>query len=273
VLDILAGFEKTGDRELSSIFSTASGVLSAYNSQAALDACTDPNFDVASFVVSADTVYVTVSGPLQTRMAPLVVGLLEEIRDACYVRERRSPRSHPSVLWALDEAANIAPIHSLPAIVSEGGGQGLHVMACFQDLAQARERWGAQATGFLSLFGTKIVFAGIGDVETLKAISTIVGTWDRPYTSISETWTRDPSFFPSSSPTQSTSVSGSSQREAILSEGEIANIPRGCGLLLAPNQWSLLELTPFFSTAFWINVVNNSGGELRQLPDSSTEFQ
>ena len=48
----------------------------------------------------------------------------------------------PPTLLALDEVANIAPIPDLPAMVSEGAGQGLLVLACLQDLSQARVRWG-----------------------------------------------------------------------------------------------------------------------------------
>ncbi len=50
-------------------------------------------------------------------------------------------------------------------MVSEGGGQGLVTLACFQDLSQARHRWPGQADGFPSLFGTTVVLPGIGDVR------------------------------------------------------------------------------------------------------------
>jgi hypothetical protein len=76
---------------------------------------------------------------------------------------------------ALDEVANIAPVPDLPAMVSEGGSQGVATLACLQDLSQARGRWGTAAEGFLSLFGTTVVLPGIGDVKTLEALSTLAG--------------------------------------------------------------------------------------------------
>ena len=76
---------------------------------------------------------------------------------------------------ALDEVANIAPIPDLPAMVSEGAGQGLLVLACLQDLSQARGRWGQAADGFLSLFGTTVVLRGIADTATLRDISALAG--------------------------------------------------------------------------------------------------
>jgi hypothetical protein len=36
---------------------------------------------------------------------------------------------------------------------------------------RARARWGVAADGFFSLFGTKVVLPGIGDMRTLDAVS------------------------------------------------------------------------------------------------------
>ncbi|MHB8593258.1 MAG: TraM recognition domain-containing protein, partial [Acidimicrobiales bacterium] len=87
----------------------------------------------------------------------------------------RTGRQCAPVVLALDEVANIAPIPDLPAMVSEGGGQGVLTLACLQDLSQARARWGPAAEGFLSLFGTTVVLPGIGDVRTLEALSALAG--------------------------------------------------------------------------------------------------
>ena len=86
----------------------------------------------------------------------------------------------PPVLLALDEAANIAPIPDLPAMVSEGAGQGLLTLASLQDLSQARRRWGRQGDAFLSLFGTTVVLPGIADLPTLQAISALAGDEEVP---------------------------------------------------------------------------------------------
>ena len=83
------------------------------------------------------------------------------------------------MLFALDEVANIAPLGELPQIASEGGGQGLTLLAALQDLSQARARWGKAADGFLTLFGTKLMLPGIADTNTLEAVSTMLGEYDR----------------------------------------------------------------------------------------------
>jgi hypothetical protein len=111
--------------------------------------------------------------------------MLTDIRAAAYARAAGRPagadgrlveqRQGAPVVLALDEVANIAPVPDLPAMVSEGGSQGVVTLACLQDLSQARGRWGGAAEGFLSLFGTTVVLSGIGDVRTLEALSALAG--------------------------------------------------------------------------------------------------
>jgi type IV secretory pathway TraG/TraD family ATPase VirD4 len=141
------------------------------------------------------------------------------------------------VLFALDEVANVAPIAELPQIASEGGGQGLLLLAVLQDLSQARARWGTAADGFLTLFGTKLVLPGVADQRTLETISTALGEYDRKV--VSETQTKIPDRF-----SAQRSFSHSTQRTRVLSPGEIANIPAGHALHLDGVRWELLTLTP-----------------------------
>jgi hypothetical protein len=65
-------------------------------------------------------------------------------------------------------------------VVSEGGGQGVVVLAALQDLSQARSRWGAAAEGFLSLFPTTVVLPGIADRPTLEALQLLAGRRETP---------------------------------------------------------------------------------------------
>ncbi|HLX89711.1 MAG TPA: TraM recognition domain-containing protein, partial [Acidimicrobiales bacterium] len=188
--DVLAGIAATDARELSAIWSTASGVLAAYRSEAALATTLTREFDAAAFCRSASTLYICATGRHQALTAPLVVGLLSEVRASAYDAHMRAagsaaPRPSPVVL-ALDEVANIAPLPDLPAMVSEGGSQGVVTMACLQDLSQARVRWGEAAEGFLSLFGTTVVLPGIGDVRTLETLSALAGVGEVATRSISE---------------------------------------------------------------------------------------
>ena len=240
----LLGLHHTEDRERSSIFSAAADALQAYASEHALGAAREPNFDAGEFVRSHDTIYIHAPAEAQAAAAPIVCGLLAEIRRATYQAHAHSQLTG-RVLSALDEVANIAPLEELPQIASEGGGQGLLLLAALQDLSQARQRWGHQADGFLTLFGTKLILPGIADTRTLEAISVTLGEYDRQVVSharqqvgLAEWLSRNPPAPARTTHTYST------QRTRVLSPGEIANIPAGRALHLDGVKWELVTLTP-----------------------------
>jgi type IV secretory pathway TraG/TraD family ATPase VirD4 len=186
--DVLSGLAATDPRELSGIWSSTAGVLAAYRFEAALDTCAAPNFDPRRLVPTADTIYVCAPARYQQLVAPIVVAFLEQVRAGAYANAATAvaSRARPPlpVTLVLDELANIAPLPDLPAMVSEGGGQGLLTLACLQDLSQARQRWGRAADGFLSLFGTKLILPGIGDLDSLELVSRLAGEVDVPARSV-----------------------------------------------------------------------------------------
>ena len=173
--DLLAGIVATDSREQSGIWSTASGVLAAYRTEGALASTRAAPLDLDAFCDGPEH-------PLhlldRSAAAPIRSARRGHPRRRARCRLRPVPRraatGHPTLL-ALDEVANIAPIPDLPAMVSEGAGQGLLVLACLQDLSQARSRWGSAADGFLSLFGTTVVLRGIADTTTLRDLSALAG--------------------------------------------------------------------------------------------------
>jgi type IV secretory pathway TraG/TraD family ATPase VirD4 len=126
----------TEERERASIFSAAADALQAYSSEAALEAAKDPNFSPEQFVASEDTIYIHAPAEEQVGAAPIVCGLLAEIRRATYHAHHQGTLTG-RVLFALDEVANIAPLEELPQIASEGGGQGLVLLAAGTRTASA----------------------------------------------------------------------------------------------------------------------------------------
>jgi type IV secretory pathway TraG/TraD family ATPase VirD4 len=245
--DLLAGIVATDSREQSGIWSTASGVLAAYRTSAAMSSTTEPPLSFRDFCEGPHTLYICSTGRQQRHFAPLVVAIMGDVRDAAYDRARDGVPA-PPVLLALDEVANIAPIPDLPAMVSEGAGQGLLVLACLQDLSQARARWGRAAEGFLSLFGTTVVLPGIADTATLYDLSKLAGQHDVA----SSTLTKSVGSWGRLRP--STSVN--TRREETLSVDAIARGVPGRALVLSPDK-SLrhVELTPFYSRSPWRDLA------------------
>jgi type IV secretory pathway TraG/TraD family ATPase VirD4 len=234
--DLLAGIVGTDAREQSGIWSTASGVLAAYRSDSVLASTELPPLDVAEFSRGTHTMYICSAGRRQSQFAPLVVAAIGDVRDATYARERAGAPMTPTLL-ALDEVANIAPIPDLPAMLSEGAGQGLLVLACLQDLSQARGRWGSAADGFLTLFGTTVVFPGIADVGTLRDLSALAGDHERATTSLGSSLGERGRIRPSSSV--------STIRVPRLPVDVIARGIPGCALTLSPHRtFGSVRLTP-----------------------------
>jgi type IV secretion system protein VirD4 len=182
--DVLAGIGATDPREQSGIWSSAAGILAAYRSDAVLDNSAAANFDPAALIETSDTVYVCAPARHQELVAPIIVAFLEQARAGCHAAWAGAV-GRPPLTLVLDELANIAPLPGLPGLVSEGGSQGALTLACLQDLSQARVRWGPAADGFLSLFGTKLVLPGIGDLATLELVSRLGGEVDVPARSVS----------------------------------------------------------------------------------------
>jgi type IV secretory pathway TraG/TraD family ATPase VirD4 len=255
--DLLTGVVATDPREQSGIWSTASGVLAAYRTAGALASTEAPAIDFADFCESANALYVCSTGRRQRQFAPLVVALLGAVRDAAYARGGMIESGAPTLL-ALDEVANIAPVPDLPAMVSEGGGQGLLVLACLQDLSQARERWGASADGFMSLFGTTVVLRGIADMETLRAISVLAGEHEVASTSL----TRSVGAWGRIRPTASVAAT----RVARLTPDAVARGAPGRAVVLGPHkEVHSVALTPSHHHAPWRELTRGA----RQLDDRS----
>lgn len=238
--DVLAGISATDPREQSGIWSSAAGVLAAYRSERVLDHSSPVNFDPASLVHGADTVYVCAPARWQDLVAPIIVAFLEQVRAGCYAAVA-GPRQAPPLTLVLDELANIAPIPDLPALVSEGGGQGVLTLGCLQDLSQARSRWGPAADGFLTLFGSKLVLPGIADQATLELVSRLGGEIDVAAPSVS----RGPWWSPGGGgPT----VTWSPHRQRRLPPDAVSHQPPGTALLLSgPAPAQQVHLPPWWT--------------------------
>lgn len=89
----------------------------------------------------------------QELVAPLVVALLGQIREAAY-KVYRERRSDVSTVFALDEMYGLAPLPDLPAMLTDGGSHGLLVVGAVQDLTLIKSRWPKEADRFLAVWRT-----------------------------------------------------------------------------------------------------------------------
>jgi type IV secretion system protein VirD4 len=269
-LDTLEGVLSTEEREQSGIWSTASSILAAYRSERALGTTEGEQVDFERFVRSESTLYVCSGSDEQRRTAPIVVGLLNEARLAGYRAaasgELGYAYSRPPLLLALDEVANIAPLPDLPALVAEGGSQGVMTLACLQDLSQAAERWGRLGEGFLGLFNTKLIFGGVGDTRTLEAVSLLAGEHEVRTVSVSEGSRLPglPGLIGRRSPDRTTLSTRSERR---LPVDVIARGSPGQVLCLDGAVPSFVEARGWFESHLLRAAVEGAGLERARLPE------
>lgn len=197
----------------------------------------DDAFDPTTFLTERSTLYLLGSTGTQLSVAPLITALLEDLLDTARTLAAASAggRLDPPVLLLLDEAANIAPLPTLPNLLADGGGVGITAVAVLQSLAQARSRWGdAGADAMWDAATTKVVLGGLAHADDLQRISRLAGDIDRPLI------------------TRSTSSSGSgrsisSQRLPALPLERLRCLPAGHALVLARRAAPVeVRLTPWW---------------------------
>jgi type IV secretory pathway TraG/TraD family ATPase VirD4 len=176
---ILRGIEQTPERERGSIWSAVAGGLASFDDSTVLasaDRAAGCAFSAEDFLSHPDSLFVVAPSDETTPLAPLVVGLVEEIRTEALRQSNVSGALDLPLLLALDEIATICPLPSLPQIAAEGGGRNVVLLAALQDLSQAAARWGREvADGLLTLAGAKLVLPGLADTDTLQRLETLIG--------------------------------------------------------------------------------------------------
>ncbi|KAE8763429.1 type IV secretory system conjugative DNA transfer family protein [Georgenia thermotolerans] len=138
-------------------------------------------FDPVTFLRDNGTLYLLATSAGAGAAGPLVAAFIEDLVETAKRLAARSPgaRLDPPLLLALDEIGNLAPIPSLPDLMSDGGGTGITPMAVLQSLAQARGKWGDQRAGTMwDAAIVKIVLGGGAVARDLQDLSALIGERD-----------------------------------------------------------------------------------------------
>ena len=154
------------------------------------------------------------------------------------------------------DRANTAAL-PLPQIVSEGGGQGLHIVAALQSFAQAKERWPSGADGFLTMATDLMILGGIREPALLGALSTAAGTTRTANLSTSATSMAGAGAGLGSLLGELGGIGGggagvsrgnsfATNLETRLLEGDLAAIPTGQGILYTRGNWQPITLNPYY---------------------------
>ena len=165
-----------GSQLIGSIWSGVRRALDCFADPRVLAACSQgSNFDIKEFLDTQGTAYFVGSGSAQMSIAPLVSALVEAIAEGARQSGGRGHLKEPLSL-ILDEAANIAPLPTLPSLLSDGGGSGIQLLVVLQSLAQGRHRWSpAEMDAMWDASTIKIILPGMSHAQDLEAISKLSG--------------------------------------------------------------------------------------------------
>ena len=122
----------------------------------------------------ANTLYLLVSLDDYNRLAPVLAGLLSDLKSQAYEWEMRGDRLPAPLLMLIDEAGNM-PLDWLPEVSSTCAGIGIQLVTIWQSYAQIHEAYGKRADTLLTNHATKLFFPGASDDSTLGYVSKIVG--------------------------------------------------------------------------------------------------
>ncbi|MFH5824732.1 type IV secretory system conjugative DNA transfer family protein [Georgenia sp. AZ-5] len=148
----------------------------------------DDQFDPETFLRDNGTVYLLATSAGAGAAGPLVAAFIEDLVETAKRLAARSPsaRLDPPLLLALDEIGNLAPIPSLPDLMSDGGGSGITTMPVLQSLAQARGKWGDERAGTMwDAAIVKIILGGGAVARDLQDLSALIGDRDENTDTIS----------------------------------------------------------------------------------------
>ncbi len=222
-----------------SVLGTAQVAL-AWASRAAVRASSDPaltpQVDLRELIAKNGTLYVVSPSRIQEELAPLIAALLDALcaQAIDLAITSASGRLERPLLLALDEVANIAPIRSLPRLLSEGIQQGIVPVLGVQDMSQARARWGEHETATMwSTPALRLVLAGVADPYTAQLVSDACGeqlVW-RPQVS-ENTSTSHQVERAGRTYTGGDSHSYAQQRERVIQPADLRAMPAGRALAL-----------------------------------------
>jgi type IV secretion system protein VirD4 len=182
-------WNKPDDRILASVYSTAQTVCDPWldpNVVAATDlhaGAGDPGtgwvdldwlMNTGPEGDMANTLYLLVSQDDYKRLAPVLAGLISDLKGQVYEWDMEGREMPAPLLMLIDEAGNI-PLSWLPEVSSTCVGLGIQLVTIWQSLAQIHESYGKRADILLTNHATKLFFPGASDDATLGYASKIVG--------------------------------------------------------------------------------------------------
>jgi hypothetical protein len=231
----LTRHREAAGRTRDTIQSVVAGALDAFNDPRVLAACSPPRdhqFDPQAWQAESGTLYLVGTRDAQALIAPLFAAIIE---DLIYQSKRSAltapgGRIEPTLYFIGDEITNIAPIPSLPSLMSEGGGTGIATSIFCQNSHQLHHRFGDKAGRAIeAAANARITLGGTGDVAALRDVQSLAGQVHEVMAGA--TWGGGKA-----------SVQESAKREHLVDLADLRTLPTGHALVMLGNL-SPVEVT------------------------------
>lgn len=173
---------KMDERVRSSVYATVQTVVQAWLEPAVELSATldDPHrggfvdLDWLTADGTANTLYLVAPLDDQRRLAPVLGGLLGDLKDQAYQRDVAGRTLRRPLLMVVDEAGNM-PLAWLPEVAATCAGIGVLLVTIWQSKAQLDAAYGRLSDSVLTNHLTKIIFSGCSDPATLDYVSRLLG--------------------------------------------------------------------------------------------------
>lgn len=201
----------------------------------------DPGINLNTFTDEPNTLYCLVRESTNASTAPIVTALVESITQAVTYRSGRNSTgkldTHLSLI--LDEAPNTCALPSLPSLMSEGGGNGIHTWVFAQAPSMIEKRWGREGRATIEgSAAATVVFGALKDYDYLSTISNLIGREWVEHTSSSTNSGKDGS--------PGVSVSKQMQLDVKLRPEEIRKLPPRNVLLMYRDLEAIVQVVPYW---------------------------
>jgi type IV secretory pathway TraG/TraD family ATPase VirD4 len=168
--------------QAAAVWSFAEQAVALYAYPKASELATAPDLDVDAFVRGSDTLHIVCPSILAAELGPVIAVLVQALADARYRAHARALQGVDAckgeLTLVLDEVANTAPLPTLPALCSEGAGQGVSLVLGTQDRAQLEARFGPEeARTIVSNCRDRVITAELGDRAFLEDVEALCGTY------------------------------------------------------------------------------------------------
>jgi len=173
VADVIVGVQELDERPRSLLLMSAAQLLDVYRFPSVQES-DGPGFDPAR-LLEGGTLYVLAPQAQQDSLAPMFGALLGSVlkiwEEHALATGRGSQRLHVFV----DEAANLAPLASLPTHLAVSAGWGVRWLLAYQTIGQIEHRYGREAHAMLGNLLCKAFLGPIHDTATGEYLDGLLG--------------------------------------------------------------------------------------------------